>query len=120
MAKAIYHQTGGVAVELDILKSYKDNTVDLGRDDAVVVGKCPVSEEAKPGHAVLVKKETKVQSGQGEKKPTKAELKASAKDAADALELASKNLEADPENEELKARVKEIEDSIAAIEEALK
>ena len=49
MAKAFYHQPSG-SIELEVIKTHKDGTVDLGRDDKVMVAKCPVSDEAKMGH----------------------------------------------------------------------
>lgn len=119
MARAFYHQSTGRSIELDVLKTHKDGTVDLGREDKVMVARCTVSDEVKVGHATLQKKE-KASAPQGEKKPTKAELKTAAKEAADALDQARKSLDDDPDNEDLKARVAEIESSLAAIEEAAK
>lgn len=119
MARAFYHQSTGQSIELDVLKKNKDGTVDLGREDKVMVAKCPVSDEVKVGHATLQKAKGE-SAPPGDKKPTKAELKVAAKEAAEALELARKNLDNDPDNEDLKARVAEIEASLAAIEEAAK
>lgn len=61
---ALYHQHGREPVEMSVVKSYKDGTVDLAHLDSteVIVAGCKVVEEAVPGFATL----------QGDKKAARA------------------------------------------------
>ena len=53
MSKAIYHQSSASAVELEVIAT-REGVVDLGHGETILVRNCPVSTEAKIGHAVLV------------------------------------------------------------------
>ena len=56
MKTAIYHQEFRDPKPFAILAEHKDGTVDLGPEGGdVVIAKCPVSAEPKPGHATLGK-----------------------------------------------------------------
>jgi membrane protein involved in colicin uptake len=51
--KAKYHQDADTVVTLDVLKKHSDGTVDLGQEKVLLVSRCPVSEDGKPGTVTL-------------------------------------------------------------------
>lgn len=51
--QAHYHQFERQPALLDVAKEHADGTVDLARDGAVVVSRCPIATAPKPGHATL-------------------------------------------------------------------
>lgn len=58
MKKATYHrEIPAKPLRLTVIKTHEDGTVDLGHGDekefTLVVSRCPVSDSAKVGHAVL-------------------------------------------------------------------
>lgn len=72
--KAIYTQTTGEQVELDVLKQ-NGTAVDLGRDKQLVIKSCPLSDEAKPGHATLIKPDDAKAKAEADAKKTEADAK---------------------------------------------
>lgn len=112
--KALRHQHGKQPQEFDVLKKHKDGTVDLGLNGELVIGNCVVAEEAAPGTCTLV--------SDGKKRPSKAELAAAQKAAAEAREAATAaraESDADPENEELSQKAENLEAVAAEAEAAL-
>lgn len=114
MAKATYHQVTGTSVQLDIVKTNKDGTVDLGKGKEVVVASCPVSDTAKPGHATLAKAASGAASGA----LTKAERLAAAAELREAATQAAELAAASPEDALLQAQAEEAAATAAAAEAA--
>lgn len=52
---AIYHQAGRAPLKLGVAKVHADGSLDLVSEAGdIVVGHCPVSDQARPGHATRV------------------------------------------------------------------
>jgi hypothetical protein len=82
--KAKYHQDADTVVTLDVLKKHSDGTVDLGQEKVVLVSRCPVSEDGKPGTVTLpVEPDPKAEAAKVKAEAEAAEKAAAEKAAAD-------------------------------------
>lgn len=102
---ALYHQQGKQPIELHVLETHPDKTVDLGlADKTIVVSKCEVMKEARPGCCTFVTSEKPAKAPAAAPKPDLKSLRANARKLTDAAEKATKAADAakgDPNEEEL-------------------
>lgn len=81
--QAYYHQDSKAPVLLDVIKSHKNGTVDLGVEGVVKISECEVSDDPTSGSCTLVKDE--------DPKVAKGKVKAAAESSeADTTEEAAK------------------------------
>lgn len=50
---ALYHQAGQPPKEFTVVQRHDDGTIDFADGDVVIVKRCPVSEDGKPGTCTL-------------------------------------------------------------------
>jgi hypothetical protein len=53
MKKALYFQSGCKPLELDVIHTHEDGTMDLGRDGVVLISNCPMGEPGTDGCCTL-------------------------------------------------------------------